>query len=337
MNVRLELFLFGIALLLSSINSAQNYSTGLLLDDQYFENDAESVPLTRGDYQNLPISHSLKFFSPTPGDQGSYGTCTGWSSAYAGRTILEAMRNNWSKEKVDTNAFSPSYIYNQIRMSDDCFGAASIIDALDILKDQGGLKIRDFAYDCDLEVTEEDKGNARNHTIVEYREVADRYTVDKTLMVKKSLSENKPVVIAMNCPNSFFTANEVWTPRITDYKQWSVGHAMCVIGYDDEKFGGAFEIINSWGTKWGKDGFTWMRYKDFQFFCLFAFELIDKAIYEWDQWDLSGSIKFIESNNEPMRTIQENRFLEFEQPYVSGTLFELFVSNNQPAYVVIQC
>ena len=153
------------------------------------------------------------------------------------------------------------------------------------------------------------------------------------MKAKKSLSQNKPVVIALDCPPSFFNATDVWTPLKTDYKQWSIGHAMCIVGYDDEKFGGAFEIINSWSPEWGDGGYTWMRYDDFQFFCLFSFELIDKVVHEEYQYDLSGSLKFIESNGEPMRTVYEDDIFEMEKPYVSGTLFELFVSNNEPAYV----
>ena len=51
-------------------------------------------------------------------------------------------------------------------------------------------------------------------------------------------------------------------------------HAMCTIGYDDKKFGGAFEIQNSWGTRYGKGGFIWIRYKDFGEFVYNAIELI---------------------------------------------------------------
>lgn len=320
-------------LLMSNYGYSQNYGTGLLIGDENFENNAKSVPLMRGDYQGLPNKVSLRAYAPTPGSQGGYGTCTGWSSAYAGRTILESIRNNWSKEDIDKNSFSPSYVYNQIRLSNDCYSGASIIDALNLLKEQGGLKLSQFGYDCDLVVTEDDKKLAKEFTIIEYREVSDRNTKEKVSRVKKSLSEYKPVVIAIDCPNSFFNAGEVWNPRKTDYKRWSIGHALCVVGYDDNKYGGAFEIMNSWSTRWGKDGFAWVKYDDFQYFCLYAFELIDKAILEKDQWDLSGSLKFVESNSQPMRTIFEKNMFEMEKPYVSGTLFELFVSNNEPAYI----
>ena len=331
--MKINILIIAVLFLAIDMVYSQDYGTGLLMEDQYFENNAKSVTLTRGDYQNLPESNSIKEFSPTPGSQGAYGTCTGWSSAYAGRTILEAMRNNWSRDQIDENTFSPSYIYNQIKKSKDCYGGASIIDALDILKNQGGVKLSDFAYDCELTVSDDHKDIAKNHTIVEYREVSDRFTKNKVERVKKSLSEYKPVVIALNCPNSFFSAGDLWEPSKSDFKQWPVGHAMCLVGYDDNKYGGAFEIMNSWSTQWGNGGYTWIKYDDFQYFCLFAFELIDRAISEKDQWDLSGSLKFVESSGEPMRTVIEENFIGFEIPYVSGTLFELFVSNDQPAYV----
>lgn len=331
--IKLIIETFLLLFTISNTNYSQSKGTGLLLGDKYFENNAKSAPLMRGDYKSLPKSVSLKAFSPTPGSQGAYGTCTGWSCAYAGRTILESMRNNWSKIETNKNVFSPSYVYNQIKMSKDCFGGASLIDALNILRNQGGLKMTDFGYNCNLIVTDKDKKKAKKFTIVEYREVADRFTKNKVIKVKKSLSEYKPVIIAIDCPNSFFYAKELWKPKKTDYKQWSVGHALCVVGYDDNKYGGAVEIMNSWGADWGKNGYTWIKYKDFQFFCVYGFELIDKTIYEKNQWDLSGSLKFVESNGNPMRTIIKNGIFKMDKTYTSGTLFELFVSNNEPAYV----
>ena len=38
---------------------------------------------------------------------------------------------------------------------------------------------------------------------------------------------------------------------------------MCVIGYDDNKSGGSFEVMNSWGEDWGDKGFFWIKYADF--------------------------------------------------------------------------
>ena len=312
---------------------AQEHSTGLLIDDKSLENSAKSAPLMRGDYSNLPTSVSLKKHTPTPGDQGSFGTCTGWSTAYSARTILESINHNWNKQSIDSNTFSPSYIYNQIRQTDDCYEGASIVDALDILKEQGVLKFNDFGYDCDRGVVEADRKAARINTIIEYREVLDRYTKAKVEKVKKSLSEMKPVVIGMDCPKSFHSSKGLWKPKLSDYKKWGTGHALTVVGYDDEKYGGAFELMNSWGTEWGKNGYAWIKYEDFQYFCLLAFELISKEYDRESQYDLSGSLQFSTSEKVPMRCKLNDKIFVMETSYYSGTLFSLHISNNQPAYV----
>ncbi|HLG34931.1 MAG TPA: hypothetical protein VI757_08640, partial [Bacteroidia bacterium] len=38
--------------------------------------------------------------------------------------------------------------------------------------------------------------------------------------------------------------------------------AMLAVSYDDEKYGGAIEVLNSWGKQWGNNGFAWIRYSD---------------------------------------------------------------------------
>ena len=38
---------------------------------------------------------------------------------------------------------------------------------------------------------------------------------------------------------------------------------MTIVGYDDNKFGGAFRVVNSWGTDYGDNGFLWIKYSDF--------------------------------------------------------------------------
>lgn len=43
----------------------------------------------------------------------------------------------------------------------------------------------------------------------------------------------------------------------------SGGHALCIVGYDDNKYGGSFKFLNSWGAKYGDNGYVWMPYADF--------------------------------------------------------------------------
>ncbi|MGE5365579.1 MAG: C1 family peptidase [Bacteroidota bacterium] len=317
-----------------SIVRAQEFGMGLILDDSKFDTAPRSASLMRGDYSNLPDSASLKQYTPTPGNQGPYGTCTGWSSAYAARTIIEARNHRWQKGSViDDNAFSPSFVYNQIRFRKNCSEGASLIDALNLLKEQGDVLLKDFAYDCQRDVSAGDIAAATRYRIIEYREIAGRRDTNKYRFVRKSIAEEKPVVIAFDCPPSFHRARDFWNPDKADYHEWGRGHAMTVIGYDNNKYGGAFEVINSWGTAWGNEGYIWIRYSDFEYFCKLAFEIVGEFPADTLQSDLSGYLSFRESSGRKMRARQDGGYFVMENPYPAGTLFELRISNNQPAYV----
>ncbi len=313
---------------------SQEYGRGLLLTDSLYANSPVAPMLMRGDYHNVPPAYSLKEYAPMPGNQGPLSTCAGWSTAYSARTILEAIRNEWDYSTINKNAFSPSFVYNQIRRGTGCSSGTSLIDALNVLKDIGAEKLSDFAYDCDRKVTNQDKIKAKDYKIIEYREIADFRTKNKSLYVKKSIANKRPVVIAMNAPLSFNYAEEVWKPDVEDYKsKISRGHGVTVIGYDDNKFKGAFEIMNNWGTNWGNNGFTWIKYSDFEKFCVYAFEVLARPNKSLNVPDLQGSLRFTESDGKIMNAKFNGQYFITDKSYPSGTLFELKISNNEPAYV----
>ncbi|MGE5861178.1 MAG: C1 family peptidase [Ignavibacteria bacterium] len=324
----LLLFIF-----LTSIILGQEYETGLLLDDSLYKDRPIAATLMRGNYDDLPGAVSLKQYAPAPGNQGPYGTCAGWATAYSARTILEALKNLWGQGKTDSNAFSPSFVYNQISTGNDCKSGTSLTQALDVLRDQGDVKLNEFEYSCDRKITALDKVKAQAYRILEYRDIVVSATKNKEKYVRKSLAEGKPVVIAIDIPRSFYRVKEVWIPDSSDYQNWSRGHAVTIVGYDDEKYGGAFEIMNSWGLNWGKKGFSWIRYSDFNFFCKYAFEVIDLRKKSIDKPDLSGSLLFKTSTGEEMKSSFNGEYFTMDKAYSSGTLFELVISNNEPAYV----
>ncbi len=326
-------YIFMFVLISVIIIEAQDYGFGVLLDTSLYANSPTAAPLMRGDYSNLPSSSSLKEFTPTPGNQGQTSTCAGWSTAYAGRTILEAMRNGWSKSTIDSNVFSPSFVYNQIRSNNNCNGGSSLIDALDVLKNQGGLKLHDFSFECSREVTTDDKTNASVYRIIEYRDITFGQKDNKVLVIKKSLAERRPVIIALDCPPSFSRAKSLMTVDSSEYKYWGRGHGICIIGYNDKKYGGAFELINSWGTSWGNSGYVWIKYSDLNYFSRYAFELIDKSVNDPNKFDLSGTLSFKENSGADMNTYFNNNVFKMHKSYPAGTLFELRISNNEPAYV----
>lgn len=173
----------------------------------------------------------------------------------------------------------------------------------------------------------------------------------KIQSVKKSIAEKKPVVFGMICPPSFMQTKGIWSPVEQPDISYG-GHALCVVGYDDTKEGGAFEIQNSWGKDWGNEGYIWIKYADFARFTRYAYEFIDLPESKPEIADLSGAIKLVLANGSAMPTnlLVSTRGLSVvpvktitipgpltlyrtAQPYLSGTRFRIYITNNEPAYV----
>jgi len=329
----MKCIIFSIVIISALSIYPQKFGTGLLLDPKLYENSPKSAPLTRETFFNLPLRFSIKRYAPKPGNQGLNATCAGWACAYGARTILSAISENWSGDVIDSNAFSPSFIYNQIRKEKNCSAGVSLIDALETLKLKGALKIRRFGINCEKDINRSDEINAKFNRILEYRELFDFRSKNKVLTVKKSLNELKPVVVAMECPSSFESVGVLWKPDSSDYSLSGRGHALVVVSYDDSLYGGAFELMNSWGTNWGENGFVWIKYSDFDHFFKYGFELIDRKTSHYTSNRLSGKLLFSLSNGKIMNVKFNGKYFEMLEAYPSGTKFELQLSNEQPAYV----
>jgi C1A family cysteine protease len=292
---KLALFAAFLALFaVGPVFSQQRFPLGAILDEESYNSLPKKAALAVRAYEGLPKSFSLKQYAPLPGDQTDYGTCVAWASAYAARTISESVALSRRNQTQSTqNAFSPVYVYRNIRPDDpECVQGAQIYWALDLMKETGAVKILDIERSVDFPRIDLSYYNeSRKYPIADY--VTLFSGDDKTKpglvarTVKKSLVEGKPVIIGMNTPDSFLEAANVWQPSENPGRYYG-GHAMCVIGYDDEKNGGAFEIINSWGRKWGNGGFIWIPYKAFTDFVLEGYEMIENLATYSDSVKFSG-------------------------------------------------
>jgi hypothetical protein len=295
-NIR-KILLFGLALFIFSAGALfsqtdQRYPRGAILDEEAYGRLPRKAPLAARSYNGLPKTFSLKPYAPLPGDQADYGTCVAWASAYAARTISESIvlrREN--RTETTRNAFSPVHVYRNINPGDRaCREGSQIYLALDLMKDSGAVKMLDIERSVAFPMVDISLYNkSRKYPIAGYVTLFSREERSKpglvARMVKKCLVEGKPVIIGMNTPESFMEARDVWQPAEGSNRFYG-GHAMCVVGYDDEKNGGAFEVINSWGRKWGNAGFIWIPYRVFTDFVMEAYEMIENiAAY-------SDSVKF---------------------------------------------
>ena len=266
---------------------------GLAFNDNNYANAKVRANFNSSSFNNLPLSYSLRQYCPKPGNQLQLNTSPAWATAWSALSILEAQQNDiLESELITRNAFSPIYLYQNIRITnnENCEALVELQKALEFLKYHKVKKHDSIHEFCPKELPPDllpdDEG-----MISDYRKLFDNHHSKnyKTNTVKKSISENLPVVIGMYCPPSFFNAQFFWQPMEimnTDYP----GHAMCVVGYDDQKYGGAFEVINSWGSEWGNKGFIWIKYEDFVEFTKYAYEIF-KISSDKNKDQLAGSIE----------------------------------------------
>ncbi|MCU0443561.1 MAG: C1 family peptidase [Microscillaceae bacterium] len=315
---------------------AQDFGTGCKLNVEEYRQVPLSAPLMRGDYVGLPSRISLRRYAPIPQNQGAFGTCVGWSTAYSARTIMMASLQNQDNEKwINENALSPFFIYEQAKSVNDiyCQEGTSLPNALEIIKQIGVVRYKEFGNQCGQVITGNLEQKATQFKIRDYKRLFEPEMKNKIPFIKKSLAENKPVIVGIQCcAESFLNAKgvKIWKMQATDTPNPSGGHALTVIGYDDNMEGGAVELMNSWGTTWGEQGFIWMKYEDFNKYCFEAYEMSADAL---DSKVLSGSLKFVLSAGETMLANQREGYYEMIKPYHSGTLFRLYISNNEPAYM----
>ena len=324
--------------------------TGLMSDEAQYQSIPQISRLINRSYTSLPERFSLKEYCPKPGLQ-QYSDCVGWSTTYAARTILYAIRNNIkNRQTITAETFAPSFTYSQIKSSQTeaaCKQGSYIQDAVKLIKDLGSIKNVDFEYSCSPVIENQDVKIASKFRIKNYKRLSGDYNSDRTQMmenIKKSLSEKRPVVIAMEVYDSFQRPSASATKGLWEGKKGKLisRHAITVIGYDDTKYGGAFEIINSWGTYWGNEGFIWLKYKDFATVTYEAYEMADYEATTTNNTkaDLSGSFEVILDNGNSMPVRLNNNTSETvnyaaTKSYSSGTQFRLSFTNNQPAYVYL--
>lgn len=318
----------------------QLYSTGLVFNDVNYEKAAIKANLNSDRLLDLPSSASLKKFCPKPGNQLQLNTSPSWATTWSAVSVLEAQKNNWTNRKTITlNTLSPAYNYYYIREPSDenCETGADLYDALNFLKQGKAKKYVEFLEFCPRGIPEELSNIEYHNGTIDFTKLFSDHHSDqyKTNAVKKSISENYPVVIGMHCPPSFYRAKNFWQPSEIASTEYP-GHALCIVGYDDNKYGGAFEVINSWGSRWGNRGFLWIRYNDFLKFTRYAYEVFAIGKSNDNTYDFSGSISLKLNDNTIIKMEQLTKgHFKTEKPFPTGTYFRIYLRNENPAFIYV--
>ncbi len=250
----------------------EQFSFGLNFNPSEYNNWSFGTPSFSG---TLPSSFDLSSQMPPIGSQGTQGSCVSWAMAYCVKSFQE--KKDFEKQGYDNSIiFSPSYLHNQITNKNTCFGA-HFGDALDILKNQGVCRINEMEYNensCSVDPNTSQRDSASNFKIKDF----ERVDVAKQSDIKKYLVDEIPVIFGVAVDENFEIAaknngNEfIWRANNTVEKG---GHAMVIVGYDDNLR--AYKVQNSWGTRWGNNGYCWIDYTWFAQKAAVAFIMIDEV------------------------------------------------------------
>lgn len=255
-----------------------SFPTGL--DPLPAEEYAAEPPAARARSAVLMSKADLTPYFPNPGSQGIMGSCSGWAVAYAARSYYLAAETKRKPSTPDEIA-SPAFVFNQSstrpNVKGELCGGATFRGALNVLVNVGTTSLTHWPYTdatCmpnvpsgdDLAVSQKWKIPAYDAITLTNIKTLDSY--------KEQLERGHPVIVGM-------TINTDEWFRIKGPGVYTLGptslmaggkhgyHAMVVVGYDDEMQAangevGAFKLINSWGTRWGDNGFLWISYDAFK-------------------------------------------------------------------------
>jgi len=183
---------------------------------------------------------------------------------------------------------------------------------------------------------------AGSFPVADVRRAFDTGERDKAKIVKKSIADENPVLFLMLAPTSAEIEGGLWKPLPEGARRKTVSRpenecrgSMIAVGYDDAKYGGAFEVMRSCGTDNRAESFFWLRYEDFDRYCSCAVEVIGNRGATMKPVELSGALRFEDASGMVLPAQRQGRVHRLEGAYPSATRFRVIVTSNGPAYVYV--
>lgn len=277
-----------------------NYAMGAIKDTQtpVLDENSENAPsgaVLLPSSVDLSLSESF----PSVGNQGSVGSCTAWASTYYQFGYQVASMNSWDAKNDPTKQFSPKWTYNlcnnginkgslyatiysvlanqgAVRYSEFApSGVAIRAEYGTWYLDTEGMKralqyrISDYEHLCFADVEASTPiTNSKSACLNVMKSLLNSGNV---LTFQTDFGEWDYMKLSSQY-NSALNGQYVCIKHYNPDDKWS-GHAMAIVGYDDnisydlnedgiiqnyEK--GAFKIVNSWGERYGNDGYMWVMY-----------------------------------------------------------------------------
>lgn len=183
-------------------------------------------------------------------DQGRDGTSVGFPVSYA----LHAAIKKKDGIAVELSARS---IYVQAKKYDkwpgEDYEGSSLEGALIAVKTLGAYLETDWPYSSKI--------SPNPHSKPAYK-ISDYTELIGIEQLRAALVDGKIIMVQVNTTNDFFSPDSTGRIVIKTPLQTAGGHAITIVGYNSET--AEFKFANSWGTRWGKGGFGYIRDVDLQ-------------------------------------------------------------------------
>jgi len=203
----------------------------------------------------LPKKVDLREFCSIVEDQGMLGSCT--ANALAGN--LEFLDHKIDDEYTDVSRLFIYYNERVLEGTIDYDSGASLRDGIKTLRKQGACWEKTWPYLIERFTRKPFKKcylEAKKHCIESY------HRINSLNEMLTCLAEGYPFVFGFTVYESFQTQKVARTGVANMPKKKEKvlgGHAVMAVGYNQKQK--RFLVRNSWGTKWGKDGYFTMPYE----------------------------------------------------------------------------
>jgi hypothetical protein len=258
-----------------------------------FSNDAADtlpyLPLYNNSKGGDWGGNQIKIHCPTPYNQGKTKSCVAFSCGYGAYTIQRAVKYAWSNDVANQNAYSAAYLFNQTKQISS--SGLMFTDVFDLMVKNGICSATTFpnSHISAGTIPNNDIINAAKKNAISLNPLAlesklinplalgsklrkiyslvklskqeeiNAAATEAVVEIKQCLAKNQAVILGAATEADFATLyinQPYWLPQ----SSLPIPHAMLIIGYDDTSQ--SFELMNSYGVKWGVGGYIRLKYSD---------------------------------------------------------------------------